>query len=33
MMILRTLAFVGLVTAIIIVGMIVAALWDMRRDK
>lgn len=33
MMILRTLAFVGLVTVIIIVSMIVAALWDMRRDE
>lgn len=33
MMILRTLAFVGLVTAVIIVSMIVAALWDMRRDE
>ena len=33
MMILRTLAFIGLVTVIIIVSMIVAALWDMRRDE
>jgi hypothetical protein len=28
-MILRTLAFIGLVTVIIIVSMIAVALWDM----
>lgn len=31
MMILRTLAFIGLVTVIIIVSMIAVALWDMWR--
>ncbi len=30
-MILRTLAFIGLVTVIIIVSMIAVALWDMWR--
>ena len=30
-MILRTLAFIGLVTVIIIVSMILIALWDMWR--
>ena len=31
MMVLRTLAFIGLVTVIIIVSMIAVALWDMWR--
>ena len=30
-MVLRTLAFIGLVTVIIIVSMIAVALWDMWR--
>ena len=30
-MILRTLAFIGLITVIIIVSMIAVALWDMWR--
>lgn len=33
MMVLRTLAFIGLTTVIIIVVMIVIALWDMWRRK
>ena len=32
-MVLRTLAFIGLTTVIIIVVMIVIALWDMWRGK
>ena len=32
-MVLRTLAFIGLVTVIIIVSMIAVALWDMWRWK
>lgn len=32
-MVLRTLAFIGLTTVIIIVVMIVIALWDMWRWK
>lgn len=31
MMVLRTLAFIGLTTVIIIVSMILIALWDMWR--
>ena len=30
-MVLRTLAFIGLITVIIIVSMIAVALWDMWR--
>lgn len=33
MMVLRTLAFIGLTTVIIIVSMILIALWDMWRWK
>ena len=32
-MVLRTLAFIGLVTVIIIVSMIAVALWDMWRRQ
>lgn len=32
-MVLRTLAFIGLVTVIIIVSMIAVALWDMWRRR
>lgn len=30
-MVLRTLAFIGLVTAIVLISMILIALWDMWR--
>ena len=32
-MILRTLAFIGLVTVIVLISMIAVALWDMWREK
>ena len=32
-MVLRTLAFIGLVTVIVMVSMILIALWDMWRWK
>ena len=31
MMVLRTLAFIGLVTVIVLISMILIALWDMWR--
>ena len=31
MMILRTLAFIGLITVIVLISMILIALWDMWR--